>query len=168
MRTKLNYAALAIATALTMSGVTATVRGETVQGEVTPNSNKIQGTWNMLVTFVDCATGVPLGGTGVSLVSFAQGGVITELARGSAPSSRHPGLGVWHHVHAREYAGAFKFFRYNADGTFAGKVVVNQEIIYEPNDTLSIAALAGFYDVAENLLMTRCVSTIGTRFTGEE
>ena len=50
MRTKLNYAALAIATALTMSGITATVRGETVQGEVTAKRNKIQGTWNMLVS----------------------------------------------------------------------------------------------------------------------
>jgi hypothetical protein len=168
MRTKLNYAALAIATALTMSGTTATVRGETLQGEATAKRGKIQGTWNMLVTFVDCTTADPLGGTGVSLVSFAQGGVITELARGSAPSSRHPGLGVWRHVQGREYAGAFKFFRYNPDGTFAGRVVVNQNITYEPDDTLSIAALADFYDAAGTLLMTRCVSTIGTRFTGQE
>ena len=71
---------------------------------VTAEGKKIEGTWNMQVTLVDCTTGDPLA-TGSSLVAFAQGGVITEIASGAAPSSRYPGLGVWRHVEARRSPG---------------------------------------------------------------
>jgi hypothetical protein len=67
----------------------------------------------------------------------------------------------------RTYALAFKAFQYNADGTSNGRIVVNAEVEHNLDDTLTSTAIARFYKAAGDLIVTRCVNTAGTRFTGE-
>jgi hypothetical protein len=135
---------------------------------VDPVGAGIVGTWDLQVTFVDCTTGVPLSPPGNSLVSYNQGGTYIEEASGVPPSRRYPGLGVWRHVRARTHALAFKIFQYNADGTSNGKIVVNAETEHNLDDTLTSTAVARIYNASGDLIVSRCVNSVGTRFTGED
>lgn len=153
---------LAIAAALAMSRYT--IRA---QEPVAPAGFGIEGTWDVQTTSVDCTTGVPLTPPGKSFVSYNQGGTYIEEASGVPSSRRYPGLGAWQHVRGRTYSLAFKTFQYNADGTSNGKVVVNLEVEHNLDDTTTSNAVARIYNAAGDLTGTRCVSAVGTRFTGE-
>src|SRR5262249_52956310 len=104
---------------------------------------------------------------GQSLVAYAQGGVLTDISSGATPSRRYPGLGVWRHLQGRDYQSTFKQFRYNADGTFAGKIIAVVEIKHESDDTLTTSAVGTTYDAAGNVVATVCPTGVAIRFTGE-
>ena len=160
--TSITLAIMAIGTAFAMSR-------STIKAQNAPRESAafgIVGTWDIQTTMVDCTTGVPLS-SGKSFVSYNQGGTYIEEASGVPSSRRYPGLGVWQHVRARTYALAFKTFQYNADGTSNGKIVVNLEVEHNLDDTITSTAVASVYDAAGNLVATRCVNAVGTRFTGE-
>ncbi len=132
-----------------------------------PQGSGIEGTWDLEVTFVDCATGSPLFPPGKSLVSFTVGGTLIEEASGVPPSVRYPGLGIWERTRPRHYEYSFKFFQFNEDGTSHGKIVVNAETVHNQNDTLTTFALARYNDSPGDLTLTRCVDTKEKRYTGE-
>lgn len=160
--TSITLAIMAIVTAFAMSR--STIRAQ--EPPVDPAGFGIVGTWDIQTTMVDCTTGVPLS-SGKSFVSFNQGGTYIEEASGVPSSRRYPGLGVWQHVRARTYTSAFKIFQYNADGTSNGKIVVNLEVEHNLDDTTTSTAVARVYNAAGDLIATRCVNSVGTRFTGE-
>ena len=158
----ITLAIMAIVTALSMSR--STIKAQNPPAD--PAGFGIVGTWDIQTTMVDCTTGVPLS-SGKSFVSFNQGGTYIEEASGVPSSRRYPGLGVWQHVRGRTYALAFKTFQYNVDGTSNGKIVVNLEVEHNLDDTTTSTAVARVYNAAGDLTATRCVNSIGTRFTGE-
>lgn len=162
--TAITFGMMAIITAVAISQSTLTAQ----EAPVVPVGGGIVGTWDLQVTFVDCTTGVPLLPPGRSLVSYNRGGTYIEEASGVPPSRRYPGLGVWQHRRARTYALAFKIFQYNADGTSNGRIVVNAETEHNLDDTLTSTAVARFYNAAGDLTVSRCVNSVGTRFTGED
>lgn len=133
---------------------------------VEPDGNKIEGVWDSHLTYKDCTTGAVLF-TGQSLVAYAQGGVLTDISSGAAPSGRYPGLGVWRHLQEPHYQSTFKQFRYNSDGTFAGKIIAVVEIKHESDDTLTTSAVGTIYNAAGNVVSTVCPTGVVTRFTGE-
>lgn len=164
--TAITFGMMGIITAVAISQSTITAQ----EPPVKPARFGIVGTWDMQVTFVDCTTGAPLFPQlppGKSLVSYNQGGTYIEEASGTPPSRRYPGLGVWRHIRERSYALAFKVFQYNADGTSNGRIVVNAEVEHNLEDTLTSTAVARFYNAAGDLTVSRCVNSVGTRFTGE-
>jgi hypothetical protein len=174
--TAITFGMMAIITAVAISQSTITAQ----EPPVHPVRFRIEGTWDVQVTSVDCTTGVPLSPPGKSLVSYNQGGTYIEEASGVPPSRRYPGLGVWQRVRAHEederegrlpkartYALAFKIFQYNADGTSNGRIVVNAEVEHNRDDTLTSSAIARIYNAAGDLTATRCSRSEGTRFTGE-
>jgi len=63
---------------------------------------------------------------------------------------------------------AFKIFQYNADGTSNGKIVVTSETELNLDDTTTGVAVARIYNAVGNLVASRCVNSVGTRFTGED
>jgi hypothetical protein len=162
---------IVIAFAVSQSAVNAQEAAEDSKAQearVDPKGHGIVGTWDLQVTFVDCISGVPLFPPGTSLVSYNRGGTYIEEASGTPPSRRYPGLGVWRRVRARTYAFAFKIFQYNADGTSNGKIVVVGETEHNWDDTITSTAIARIYNAAGDLIASRCVNSVGTRFTGED
>ena len=66
-------------------------------GRTAPTRSGPVGTWAVQVTLRDCATNAPLGPPFNSLVTFHDGGTLSESA-GSlafAPGQRSPGHGTW-------------------------------------------------------------------------
>jgi len=133
---------------------------------VEPEGKGIEGTWDHQVTIKICATGTPIAQV-FTMSTYGQGGVISEISGGQSPAVRSPGLGVWNHVRGREYAESVRFFRFNPDGTRAGRTVIVSNFTHLLNDTLDFSSVVRNYDAVGNLVSTVCATTVSTRFTGE-
>ena len=80
------------------------------------NANSIVGTWIAEVTISNCQPGNII--TKVqALNTFNQGGTMMEAGNSIL---RGPGQGKWERVSGNRYSSVFMFFRFNADGTYAG------------------------------------------------
>ncbi|MEP6703451.1 MAG: hypothetical protein ABJB34_01475 [Acidobacteriota bacterium] len=129
-----------------------------------PGARGLEGSWDVLVTPYNCLTGVPATTT-PSMLTFNQGGTMTEIGSRIAPSLRGPGHGVWFHGVNGEFSGTFQFFRFNADGTLAGRQVVIQSIMLDRDGNgFTSESTAKVLDVAGNVLSRNCSAGVATRF----
>jgi hypothetical protein len=135
-----------------------------VSTEDIDGGRKLEGSWNHAGTRIDCVTGQVLG-TFVSMFTFSRGGTMWEAGTQIPPSLRSPSHGVWSHDSGRLYTTAFQFFRFNADGTLAGRVIVRQEIeVSHDGESYTAASTSQVLDVNGNVISTGCATGIGTRF----
>jgi len=153
--------------AITLAGPQATVTAQDAES-AQAGGHGIEGTWNMFVQWRDCETGDPLPVSGPTMIAYAQGGVLTEMAEGIPPTARTIGLGAWRHATGRNYVATFKAFRYNPDGTFAGKLIVDTETRHELDDTVNSRAVARIYNEVGDVIAIVCPTASGTRFTGDD
>ena len=125
----------------------------------------IVGVFRTNVTQRNCQTGAPLASF-PGLLTFNKGGTLAETSAGSNPALRGPGHGVWRRESGfQEYSTAFTFFRFNADGTFAGSTVIRQTTTLAPGgNQLSSTGFVEIYNANGNLLGTGCATSTGTRF----
>jgi hypothetical protein len=128
------------------------------------NTRKLEGSWNNQGTRLNCQTGAVLG-TFQAMLTFARGGVMWEAGSQVSPALRSPSNGVWYYESGRNYDAAFQFFRFNADGTFAGRQIVRQEIqLSQDGNSYTAQSTAQVLDVNGNVIQNNCASGIGTRF----
>jgi hypothetical protein len=128
------------------------------------NANRLVGVWNVTVTRRNCLTGVEIG-TAQAMLSFAFGGTMSDWGTGNPPSLRSPGHGIWSYESRGSYNSAFQFFRFNADGTLAGRQIVRSEIQLSRDGTsLTNSAMAQILDVNGNVIATNCSTATATRF----
>ncbi|MEO6333565.1 MAG: hypothetical protein ABIO91_01145 [Pyrinomonadaceae bacterium] len=129
-----------------------------------PGARGLEGSWDVLVTPYNCQTGVPATTT-PSMLTFNQGGTMTEFGTRIAPALRGPGHGIWSHGIMGEFSGTFQFFRFNADGTLAGRQIVIQNIVLNRDGSgFTSDATARVLDVAGNVLSSNCSVGVATRF----
>ena len=125
---------------------------------------KIEGSWDHVTTRLNCQTGAVLG-TFQAMFTFSDGGTFWEAGSNVAPSLRGPSHGVWERDSRGVYTTAFQFFRFNADGTLAGRQIVRQHIeVSDDGETYAATATAQVLDVAGNVIANNCASGVGTRF----
>ncbi len=128
------------------------------------NTRKLEGSWNHQVTRLNCATGAPLG-TFQAMFTFNRGGTFWEAGTNTSPALRSPSHGVWGYESRGLYTTAFQFFRFNADGTHAGKNIVRQEIeLSDDGNSYTAIATTQVLDVNGNVIANNCSSGVGTRF----
>ncbi len=128
------------------------------------NAKKLEGVWDIQVTGRNCQTGTAIR-TFPSMFTMMYGGTMKEWGSGNAPSTRGSGHGVWSFVSGRNYTSAFQFFRFNADGTLAGKQIIRQQIELSPDGNgFTSSATAQVLDVNGNVIATNCSTGVGTRF----
>lgn len=100
--------------------------------QTSPQARRLEGMWDSQVTVSDPQTGATLRTfRGVTL--FIAGG--TLQATNNTPSSTlttGPAYGTWQYLGHKRYAGRFQFFRFNADGSFAGQQRVTRNITLDP------------------------------------
>ena len=122
------------------------------------------GSWNVQVTIRDCQTGAALVNF-PAMITFNQGGTMQETANDAAPLLRLPGHGVWSHQRGRGYSAAFQFFRFNPDGTFAGRNIIKSTVnLRESGNEYATTDTVGVFDANDNLIVTACASSTATRF----
>lgn len=132
-------------------------------GTLGSEASKLEGTWTVQVTLVDCTSGNPLGSPFPSLLTFAQGGTETETTANPMfyPAERSPGHGVWSKTGKRNYRAISTAFI-----TLNGSLVKTQKItqaiqIGDSRDSFTSAASVEFFDPAGNLLVTGCATAAG-------
>lgn len=135
----------------------------------------LEGTWSVQVTRRDCSSGASLGVPFYSLLTFAQGGTITETTANPMfyPAERGPGHGVWSHVKGGGYGDASDR-RYQARSLAlitSNGVLVQEQIIRQniqmgnnPNAFQTTSASIEFYKPDGSLLAKGCATAQGTRF----
>jgi hypothetical protein len=168
-------------------GIAAGTLGATVNhaaAQATPSASKkgLTGAWAVQVTLRDCATQAPQG-TFNSLVTFHQGGTISESA-GSlafAPGQRSPGHGTWDqegHDRYRQQMIALVLFNTAPNlpgmpgfdptkpvspGFQAGWVTVTHTVQQSDADSLTSAGTNAFYRSDGTVYRTGCSTAIGVR-----
>jgi hypothetical protein len=85
-----------VAAVVALTGVLLTAAGGST-GTASGSREGLEGAWTVQVTLRDCATNAPLGAPFNSLVSFHEGGTVSESAASLsfAPGQRSPGHGTW-------------------------------------------------------------------------
>ena len=128
------------------------------------NARALEGVWNHTNTRRNCATGEAIQ-TFAVMHTYMRGGTMSDWGAGSPPSLRSNGQGIWNYQSRRLYTTAFQFFRFNPDGTYAGKQVVREQIrLSLDGNSYNASATAQVFDAGGNVIANNCSTGIGTRF----
>lgn len=147
--------------ALTAAQLSASAQEES--GKLSSGNGKIVGVWDVRVTRRDCQTGDSLGVNSPVMNMFNRGGTLLETSAGS-PTRRGPGLGTWQYAGGQSYSAIFRFFRFNADGSFAGtrRVARTIELSQDANE-FTATATDELFDANGNLFQAGCATETATR-----
>ena len=144
----------------------------------------LAGTWGVKVTLRDCATGAPLGPPFNSLVTFHDGGTISESAASLAfaPGQRSPGHGTWSrtrgHAYTQEMIALVLFdtqpnlpatptfdpTKPVSPGFFAGWLTVSHTVRFTAADRIASTGTNSFYKTNGELYRSGCSTATGRRF----
>jgi chromosome condensin MukBEF MukE localization factor len=74
-------------------------------------------------------------------------------------------MGIWNYESGRRYVTAFQFFRYNADGTLAGKQISRAQLqLSRDGNSYTTTVSAQVFDVNGNVIQNNCSTASATRF----
>lgn len=128
----------------------------------------LQGTWRVNVTLVNCKTGAFLRGPFLSLLTFADGGTMTETTSNPSfyPAVRSPGHGVWRRQDRAKY-GASTIALITQSGVLTEIQVINQTIELQPGaDEFRTLTASVHFSKPDGtpLPVSGCASAVGKRF----
>ena len=159
--------ALAMMTAFTITF--SVVSGQVATEEQSPDSlnvpaRPIVGVWRNTVTIRNCQTGNQII-TFQSLLTFHEGGTMSEFGASVSPALRSPGHGVWQASNSFHPTFAFTFLRFNADGTYAGTQRVRSTLnLALDGNSFQATSTIEVLDVNDNVVGMPCATTMATRF----
>ncbi len=165
------FVGLALLVALTLAGTLSPTPalGAMAQQSESPGKSEsqarnLEGTWRVEVSIRDCQSGAALR-TFPALLTFAQGGTLTETTTGFPPALRTPGHGFWRHTGDHTYSAVSEAFLFNPAGVWTGTQRLTQAIeIGADPDELTSTATNEIFDTNGNLLVTGCATAVARRF----
>jgi hypothetical protein len=145
--------------------MTLTTERLAIAGQQPPNSRakEIKGAWILQVSAHDCQTGAPVSNF-QSLVTFAQGGTLTNVTTGGNPALRTTGLGTWEKAGRHQFTAVTMVFLFSPAGAWtATQRLANTFEIGSNPDELTGTTEANFFDTNGNLTATVCATVVGRR-----
>jgi hypothetical protein len=132
----------------------------------------ITGVWRTVITQRNCQTGEP-GASFPGLWTFHEGGTMSEYAVLPPlliPARRSPGHGVWQREHGwQDYSLHFTFYRYDPSGVFVGSNIYKVALeLGASGDEFTAHSAIDVLDANDNVIVTACGTSTGTRFGGEK
>jgi hypothetical protein len=164
-------AGLALATALVWAGMNVNTQAlgatnqeaQKLEKTISPGK-RLEGTWRVQVSIRDCASGAELRNF-PAMLTFAQGGTLTETTTGFPPTVRSPGHGVWYFLGDHNYRGISEAFLFSPTGVWIGTQRLTQSIEIAPSgDELNSTATNEIFDTFGNLTTSGCATAVATRF----
>src|SRR5919108_5203721 len=130
--------------------------------DTSAQARKLVGTWRTELTVFDCQTGEPTGATAQILETYLPGGAMLQSSNTNV--FRTPAYGIWKHTTERNFLTSFTFFRFNTDGTQAGRSDITEHIeLGKDADEFTATGVAKVFDVNGDLAMTVCLTATGQR-----
>jgi hypothetical protein len=132
-------------TVLVLAGLLVTT---TTSDPVMASGDVLTGAWSVQVTLRDCTTSAPLGPTINSLVTFHEGGTLSETAGGLgfAIGQRSPGHGIWWQRSRRTYRQKFiALLNFDTPANLPGTPT------FDPTKPVSPGFFAGWQTVTHTL-----------------
>jgi len=127
-------------------------------------SRALEGVWNITVTGRNCQTGAVIR-IFPAMHTYMRGGTMSDWGTGTPPSQRSNGQGVWSYEGHQRYSAAFQFFRFNVDGTYAGKQIGRSAIELSPDgNSFTTTGMGQILDVNGNVIANACNTSTATRF----
>jgi hypothetical protein len=125
-------------------------------------ADPIEGVWESGVTITDCSSGAVLRTfKGVGL--FARGGGLTG-DNSQPPATHSTAFGQWRKGAGMAYSAAFRFYRFNPDGSLAGSQHVQRSITLGADGNSLTGTISGqVLDNAGVVLAPVCGTETGTR-----
>ncbi len=124
----------------------------------------LEGPWNVQVSRINCQSSAVID-TAPAMLTFMRGGTMIDVGTRISSALRGTGQGFWRHDSGGHYTADFQFFRFNPDGTLAGRQVVRQQIdLNRSASAFSVYATAQVLDVNGNILANNCSKGEGARF----
>ena len=135
----------------------------TAQAAAVVDLDPVEGVWEAVITGRDCATGAVLG-TFRGIGMFHRGGTLTDT-NAAPPSTRGVGMGVWKRTGAGPgYTAAFRFNRYNPDGSLAGSQKVTRSFTLSADgNTQTSTNTASVIDLTGAVVQSQCATDVSTR-----
>ncbi len=140
--------------------------------EVPPGQTRdLIGAWRTAVTLRNCQTGLPVSPVGRGLITFHEGGTLSEFNLGPG-QNRSPGHGVWEQHRSKRnfsfgghnYSFVFVVNRYDASGVFISSQEVTAALKLSANGNgFTTNASFEIFDANDNLIGTGCATGVGTR-----
>jgi hypothetical protein len=131
--------------------------------QAAPDADPIEGAWQSAVTVRDCASGAVLRSfTGFTVLH--RGGS-ASATNNLPPSSNGPAFGSWKRASAASsYTTTLRFFRFNADGSFAGAQNLTRSLtLAADGKSLTGTLSAQVVDPADVVLLTTCGTETAVR-----
>ncbi len=127
-------------------------------------SRALEGAWNGQFTVLNCQTGTAIT-TFATLNTFMRGGTMVHSSASPAPATRGIGQGIWEHEGGRNFTFVLQFFRFNADGTYAGFTKARRlaELNHD-RTTYAATVTLEIFNPAGTLVGTGCATETATRF----
>jgi hypothetical protein len=128
---------------------------------------QLQGTWAVTVTQQDCESGTQIGNPFLSLLTFAQGGTMTESTSNPMfyPAERGPGHGIWKQVGQKTYtASSIALITLNGALTTVQTISQTIQIGDDPDAFQTTKAKVKFLAPNGAVLRTGCAAAAGARF----
>ncbi len=150
--------------------------GASSEEQAERSRDSLVGAWRTAVQLRNCQTGLPVGGVGRGLLTFNEGGTLSEFNFGPG-QNRSPGHGVWERLREHEYTFVFIINRYDASGVFIGtqkiraalelgasrNVFTNNAAISASRNVYTANAAFEIFDANDNLTGRGCATSVGTR-----
>ena len=145
------------------TGAVATAGQAAWQKSSNSQAKGIQGAWILQVSAHDCQTGAPVSSF-QSLVTFAQGGTLTNVTTGGNPALRTTGLGTWEKAGGHEFTAVAMVFLFSPAGAWtATQRLANTFELGTNRDELTGTTEVNFFDTNGNLTATVCATVVGRR-----
>lgn len=126
----------------------------------------LQGTWVVTVGLYNCETGAQVGGPFKSLLTFSQGGTMTETTSNPMffPTVRGPGHGIWTFSEDGTYrATTLAFITLNGVLTMTEQITQKIEFGDDRNQFHTTEAHVQFFDPQGNEIRAGCAAAVGQR-----
>jgi hypothetical protein len=145
------------------TGHVATAGQAAEQKSSNSQAKRIQGAWILQVSAHDCQTGAAVSNF-QSLLTFAQGGTLTNVTTGGNPALRTTGLGTWQKAGGHRFTAVTTVFLFSPAGAWtATQRLANTFEIGSNPDELTGTTEANFFDTNGNLTATVCATVLGRR-----
>lgn len=131
-----------------------------------PEARRLEGSWTVQVTQVNCNTGAALGSPFLSLLTFASGGALVETTSNPMffPAVRGPGHGTWSHEDRRLFKAVSVAF-ITVNGALVKTQTISQSIEMgdDPNEFKTTAASVEIVPADGGPTITGCATAYGKR-----